>query len=168
MLVRHRRKGTVSKEILVLADYFSRGGNNDDFMLTYDMYVGLIKFKGIYAGELGLVMVNGKLNVLIRTKHKHRKSDIYKKFCERKIVVGCDVIYLCADEDGKYLIDEDDNCITKYTLLDDNHCTSCKENNYITENYPDDSSADCYKCYNFICKKCSKRNKNGIRYCKKC
>ena len=115
-------------------------------------YKGLYK-KGVTAETFHKCYLTNRLDELIHKKYTHKKSGYYNKFVEKKIIIGNTYEDLRAPEDR----DDDDEPeeVEDFEIFDDDHCPSCNNAKYYTDNYITDAPPDCPLCFKMICKLCS-------------
>ena len=139
-----------------LNDYFGIKNmtNNENLHLIYSIYSDMIKRKGVSKDLFQNCFFTNRLDELIHTKSKYKKSVYYIQFCAKKITIGKTYI----GESG----------IPELQIADDNHCPCCEEPGYITHNKNlTFMSPDCIKCGIYMCKTCV-TVEEGDGVCPKC
>jgi len=124
--------------IPVLADYFNIKSTEEELYLTWCVYLGLVKYKGVSADLLHKCFLANRLDELIHKKFRYNKTCYYKMFAEKNLQIG-----------QTNLLDSIDH---SFPIFDDNHCPYCISPGYLTNNNSLDM--DCEKCFQFMCKKC--------------
>ena len=72
--------------IPVIADYFGIAyRNEEDMCIVLGLYQGLVKFRGVKSDELHEAFLQNKLDELMHSKYRERKSQYYMMFCERNL-----------------------------------------------------------------------------------
>ncbi len=158
LLVEFRYLDLIPNNSTVMCDYFGRDNlkNEENINWIWGVYEWLVKNKGVSADDLHDALISDKLNELIHKKYKNQKSFYYNKFCELNLKVGTQ-------------IDVNDEDLDSDKIKDDNHCPNCGKEGYYNINKINDSAPDCKKCFKFICKLCSKYDKESYsRTCLKC
>jgi hypothetical protein len=159
LLVKYCYNDELPTNPAVICDFFD---GYENINLILGVYQGLVKYKGVNANELHKALKSNKLNELIHQKYKYHKSGLYNKFCELNIKVGTPL-----ELNDKYEVL--DNDILNYNPIDDDHCPNCNQSNYYKQNNLLGEIPDCNKCFNIVCKLCSKYdNKKYSRTCLKC
>lgn len=147
--------------IPVIYDYFGIH-NTKNIDIIHGVYEGLIKYMGVSKEIIYNAYKTNKLDKLIHEKYNNRPSDYYQEFCNKKIIIGN--TYLIDDDIDSS--NEDDDNTDQSNIQKNNRCPTCNSDGY-KENVV--GPPDCYKCGNWICKKCSIYSKKEYGYrCKKC
>ena len=135
----------------VFFDYFNSKFTDEEIGIVFGIYQGLVKYKGVDEQLLHKCFMANRLDELIHKKYKYRSTEYYQLFKHNNLQIG-----------RSNLLDVVDN---SFEIYDDNHCPYCNEEGYHTENNA--LNIDCWKCFQFLCKKCA-LNKDGEYQHKSC
>ena len=102
----------------VLADYFNIKSTEEELYLTWCVYLGLVKYKGVSADLLHKCFLANRLDELIHKKFRYNKTDYDKMFAKRNLQIG-----------QTNLLDGSDH---SFPILDDDHCPYCSSIGYLT------------------------------------
>lgn len=140
----------------VINDFFGYKNITDpnNLQLIFEVYVDMIKTKGVSKALVENCFVTNRLDELIHTKSTHMPSHAYVQFCAKNLTIG--PTYIGESEVGPLEI-KDDDC-----------CPSCEAKGYITQHQRlTFMTPDCIDCGTYMCKGCVKVSEDGGR-CPKC
>lgn len=137
-----------SEENYVLIANLILSNNKND--IIYKIIHGLVKGLMFKCVDIKLIMEcmrSGCLHELIKYKYKYEKSEYYNEYIKNNINID-NILDKCNDRNISFDIIKEKN-----NIHDDNYCTNCISEGYITQvNY---INYDCKYCLTMCCKKCA-------------
>ena len=139
----------------VIADYFGNAASNEDIMIVFGVYQGLVLRKDVDVELLNNCFHSNKLDELVHARFKVQPTGYYDMFKMRNIKLEPPFACLAALPKAEHL-----------PIYTDDECPICGEEGFITEHKK--TGAECTKCLCYVCNECFAYDGVAPVICRKC